>query len=95
MNHYLYEQMHHDQGPDAPSGLISPPPGGEPVVKEEPEDEDAPEPPEIVVGDKDDEDSEDEEDIGDIHDDDDAMEDLIANPTEVWTLSSIADVRRW
>ena len=36
-------------------------------------------PPQIVLGDKDGEDSED----GDIHDDDKAMEELIANPIEV------------
>ena len=34
--------MSHNPDPDKPSGLISPPPGDETVVKEEPEDEDAP-----------------------------------------------------
>jgi len=75
--------MTRNQDPDTPSGLVSPPPDGEPVIKDEPKDEDTLEPPEIVLGDKDDADSKDEEDIGDIHDDDDAMEALIANPIEV------------
>ena len=37
----LIGQMSHNPNPDMPSGLISPPPGDEPVVKDEPEDEDA------------------------------------------------------
>ena len=48
--------MIHNQDPDTPSGLISPPPGCQLEVKDEPLDEDAPEPPEIVMDD-DDEDS--------------------------------------
>ena len=40
-NQHLIGQMSHNPDPDMPSGLISPPPGGEPVVKDEPEDEDA------------------------------------------------------
>ena len=48
-------------------------------MKDEPEDEGAPDPPEMVVPDKDTEDSED----NDIQDDDEAMKDLIANPTKV------------
>ena len=66
--------MIHGQDPDTPSGLISPPPGCQVEVKDEPADEDAPEPPEIVVDD-DDEDS--------IHVDGEAMEELTADPTEV------------
>ena len=60
-----------NQDPDTPSGLVAPPPEGEPVVKDEPEDEGTPDPPEIVVEDCDSEGIE------------DAMQELIANPYEV------------
>ena len=39
LNQHLFEQTSPD--PDKPSGLISPPPGAEPAVKDEPEDEEA------------------------------------------------------
>ena len=64
-----------NQDPDTPSGLVSPPPGGEPVIKDEPEDaESSSDTPEIVVEDCDSE---------GIEDDEDAMRELIANPYEV------------
>ena len=59
---------------DTPLGLILPPP--DPLVKDEPEEEGTPEPPEMVVQDNDPEDY-------DMHDNDEAMEELIASQTEV------------
>ena len=78
-NQHLCERMIHSQDPDTPSGLISPPPGCQVEVKDEPVDEDAPEPPEIVLGEEDSEDSEDE----DIHDNDESIREFIANQEEV------------
>ena len=79
-NQRLCERMIHGQDPDTPSGLISPPPGGQVEVKDEPEDEDVPEPPEIVMDD-DDEDS--------IHDNDEAMEELTAEVNHLSRISHI------
>lgn len=59
---------------DTPLGLILPP--IDPLVKDEPEEEDAGNPPEMVVPDSEDD---------DMHDDyvpNQAMEDLISNPTQ-------------
>ena len=103
--------MLHNPDPDKPSGLISPPPGAEIVVKPEPEDEEtrgdevclcirlpregnrgirifplflqasgcSTDPSQSNQRDQDGEDSDD----SDIHDDQEGMEALIANQTEV------------
>ena len=76
MRHH-FEQLPRNKNNDTPFSLLSPPPKSDPLVKDEPEEEDVPDPPEINVPDEDSGDS-------DLHDDDEAMEELIANPTEVW-----------
>ena len=73
---HRFEHLPRNKNNDTPLGLLSPPPKSDPLVKDEPEEEDVPDPPEINVPDEDSGDS-------DLHDDDEAMEELIANPTEV------------